>query len=136
MKIYLATPVNGRKEKTLHEKMKAALANIQAMAKIVIKAYPDAEFMSSFEIPDIRALVNNHPVALPTEARIMGECVCMVMEADMIVLDDGWECSQGCTVERFVAMQYGKQVKTINSFKLNEVLKEIYKKAEEQLKTK
>jgi nucleoside 2-deoxyribosyltransferase len=136
MKIYLATPVNGRKEKTLHEKMKAALANIQAMAKIVIKAYPDAEFMSSFEIPDIRALVNNHPVALPSEARIMGECVCMVMEADMIVLDDGWECSQGCTVERFVAMQYGKQVKTINSFKLNEVLKEIYKKAEEQLKTK
>jgi hypothetical protein len=54
----------------------------------------------------------------------------------MIVLDDGWECSQGCTVEHYVAMQYGKQVKTINSFKLNEVLKEIYKKAEEQLKTK
>ena len=134
MKIYLATPVNARKEETLHEKMKAALVNIQAMARIVIKAYPDAEFMSSFEIPAIRVLVNNHPVVLPSEARIMGECVRMVMEADMIVLDDGWECSQGCTVERFVAMQYGKQVKTINSFKLNEVLKGCYDLAEKELK--
>lgn len=123
-KIYLATPVNGRKEKTLREKMKGALKNVQAMAKIILNTYPDAEFMSSFEIPDIRAIINDHvDVPMPSEAKIMGECVRMVMECDMIVLDDGWECSQGCTVERFVAMQYGKQVKTINSFKLAEQLK-------------
>ena len=123
-KIYLATPVNGRKEKTLREKMKGALKNVQALAKIILNTYPDAEFMSSFEIPDIRAIINDHvDVQMPSEAKIMGECVRMVMESDMIVLDDGWECSQGCTVERFVAMQYGKQVKTINSFKLAEQLK-------------
>lgn len=122
-KIYLATPVNGRKEKTLREKMKGALAQVQKMARYIIKQYPDAEFLSSFEIPIVRAFVNDHDVVLFSEAKIMGECVRMVMECDMIVLDDGWECSQGCTVERFVAMQYGKQVKTINSFKLAEQLK-------------
>ena len=128
MKIYLATPVNARKEKTIRAKMKAALKNAQEMAAIILKAYPevkmtDMEFVASFDIEVIRAFVNDHDVALPSEAEIMGECVRMVMEADMIVLDDGWECSQGCTVERFVAMQYGKQVKTINSFKLAEQLK-------------
>lgn len=122
-KIYLATPVNGRKEKTLREKMKGALSQVQKMARYIIKQYPDAEFFSSFEIPIVRAFVNDHDVVLSSEAKIMGECVRMVMECDMIVLDDGWECSQGCTVERFVAMQYGKQVKTINSFKLAEQLK-------------
>jgi len=36
------------------------------------------------------------------------------------VLDDGWENSSGCTVERFVAMQYGKKVQTMNYFKMKD----------------
>lgn len=123
MKIYLATPVNGRKEKTYATKHSGALKRIQEMAKYIRTQFPDVEFMSSFDIHSVRRMIRYPEYPKPLESEVMGECVRMVMEADMIVLDDGWECSQGCTVERFVAMQYGKQVKTINSFKLAEQLK-------------
>ncbi len=116
MKIYLASPVNGRKEKTLKEKMKAALKRIRDMQEYVSKLYPDDTFRCSF---DIVGLVLDQQL---TEAEIMGRCVQMVMESDMVILDDGWESSQGCTVERFVAMQYGKQVDTLNHIKLREKL--------------
>ena len=117
MKIYLASPVNGRKEKTLKEKQQAAMKRIDEMADYLVKFYPDAEFWSS---------VGNMPIARhgdeSKEAKIMGHCVTMVMESDMVILDDGWENSKGCTVERFVALQYGKQVYTFNHFKLKEKL--------------
>lgn len=47
MKIYLATPVNGRKEGTLEEKQEAAQERINEMADYMGRIYPDAEFMSS-----------------------------------------------------------------------------------------
>ena len=122
--IYLATPVNGRKEKTLRQKMKAAYQRINEMATYIHESYPDANLMSSFDIPAVMRYINILDEPPVTEPFIMGLCTQFVMECDMIVLDDGWECSQGCTVERFVAMQYGKQVKTINSFKLAEKLKD------------
>lgn len=116
-KIYLATPVNGRKERTLYLKQRAALERVIEMERYLRRWYPDAEFWSS---------VGNMPIARhgdeSKEAKIMGHCVTMVMESDMVILDDGWESSQGCTVERFVAMQYGKQVETLNHIKLKENL--------------
>ncbi len=115
MKIYLATPVNARKEKTMQQKSEAAYKRILEMREYITKHFCDADFYYSFLLREAFDFMS--------EAEIMGACVTMVMQADMIVLDDGWECSQGCTVERFVAMQYGKQVKTINSFKLAEQLK-------------
>ena len=114
MKIYLATPVNGRKEKTLEQKMKAAWERIGEMQKYMMQFYPDAVFRCSF---DIVGMVLDQPM---TESEIMGKCVQMVMECDMIVLDDGWENSSGCTVERFVAYVYGKKVHTMNYFKLKD----------------
>lgn len=114
MKIYLATPVNGRKEKTIREKKYRAYERIGEMERYLKKKYHDAEFMSSF---NLISLLDND--VLP-ESIIMGSCVRMVMECDMIVLDDGWENSSGCTVERFVAMQYGKKVQTMNYFKLRD----------------
>lgn len=118
MKVYLATPVNGRKEKTLEAKQRAAMERIDEMADFLKDRIYEAEFVNP-----VRTILTYHNGANKHEALIMGSCVKMVMMCDMIVLDDGWECSQGCTVERFVAMQYGKQVKTINSFKLAEHLK-------------
>ena len=124
MNIYLATPVNGRKEKTLLGKMKAARERILEMQLFLRSYFPGDNFWSSYDISAVFLFViEQNNMLMMNEAGIMGECVRMVMECDMIVLDDGWECSQGCTVERFVAMQYGKQVKTINSFKLTEQLK-------------
>lgn len=120
MKVYVATPVNGRKEKTLLAKQKAAEERIDEIIMYLEKILPDAEFVNP-----VRQILIYHKAIVGREAAIMGTCVRMVMLSDMIVLDDGWECSQGCTVERFVAMQYGKQVKTINSFKLEEKLNKL-----------
>lgn len=117
MKIYLATPVNARKEKTLGDKRRAAYARMVEMKYFMQRFYPDAEYHSSFD-EDIAPLGCYNW----TEAFIMGCCVTCVMLCDMIILDDGWENSKGCTVERFVAMQYGKQVRTFNSFVLKEKL--------------
>lgn len=113
MKIYLASPVNGRKEKTLKEKQKAAMKRIDEMADYLVKVYPYAEFINP-----VRKIF----WVSERETWIMGMCVTMVMESDIVILDDGWESSQGCTVERFVALQYGKQVYTFNHFKLKEKL--------------
>lgn len=108
MKIYLATPVNGRKEKTLEAKQHAALKRIEEMKVYLRNRFQGASFKSSFDFVD--------PGEEIDESVIMGHCICTVMECDMIVLDDGWENSKGCTVERFVAMQYGKKVQTMNYF--------------------
>ena len=112
MKIYLATPVNGRKEKTMRDKQRAAYKRIVEMSVYLHKRFPDADFVSSFDYVK--------PGVILSEPVIMGHCVQLVMECDMIVLDDGWENSSGCTVERFVAMQYGKKVQTMNYFKIKD----------------
>ena len=114
LNIYLATPVNGRREATMSEKIKAANSRIEEMKQYLRKWYPDAVFWSSFDvIPYIGNL---------TEADIMGECVKKVMECDMIILDKLWYDSRGCSVERFVAEQYNKVVKTMISFTLKDKL--------------
>ena len=110
MKIYLATPVNGRKEKTMRDKQHAALKRIEEMKSYLRGKFVGANFMSVFDYVE--------PDVILSEPCIMGHCVQLVMECDMIVLDDGWENSSGCTVERFVAMQYGKKVQTMNYFKM------------------
>lgn len=100
MKIYIATPVNGRKEKTLAQKRAAALYRVCEIIDILRKKYPDAEFHSSFD-KDIRYIVG--------EAKIMGCCVQKVLECDAICLDRGWSVSNGCRVEMTTAYYYGKE---------------------------
>lgn len=116
-KIYLATPVNGRKEKKQGERQWAAMNRIDDMASYLRTWFPDAEIINP-----IRAILIYHNGSRYDEAHVMGHCVRMVMESDIVILDDGWENSKGCTVERFVALQYGKQVYTFNHFKLKEKL--------------
>lgn len=119
MKIYIATPVNGRREKTLREKLNEAFRSVRLMGSYLLNFYNDAEFVSVFSIAPPSNLINCD------ESYIMGRCIEMVIEADMIVIDDGWERSRGCTIERYVAMQYGKQIRTINWFKLQEILSKV-----------
>ena len=115
-KIYLATPVNGRKEATLAKKLAEAHKRIQDMRIYLRNWYPEAEFLSVFTIDTVDGLL------MLAEPLIMGQCVEMVMCSDIIILDDGWQDSRGCSVERFVAMQYGKQVYTMQRFRLKEKL--------------
>lgn len=112
-KVYIATPVNGRKEVTMTEKRKAAYQRVQEIKGALEKLMPNTEFHSSFD-GDIAPLnveltKKMFGYELPSEAVIMGRCVQRVMECDMIVLDDGWWDSKGCCVERFTALKYGKK---------------------------
>jgi nucleoside 2-deoxyribosyltransferase len=119
MKIYLATPVNGRKEKTREEKQKAAEKRINEMADFLVKLYPEAEFMSSFNIIGVKYHLNDL-----SEAVIMGACVRMVMESDLVVMDENWRDSRGCWVEQMVAQQYGIRIESYARLRLKEKIKE------------
>lgn len=119
-KVYIATPVNGRKEVTLTEKRKAAYDRIKEIEYIISKSVNGAEFAefhSSFD-GDIAPLnveltKKMFGYELPSEAVIMGRCVQRVMECDMVVLDLGWEKSKGCRVEHQTAVVYEKEVYVI-----------------------
>lgn len=118
-KVYIATPVNGRKEVTLTEKRKAAYQRVQEIKVALEKLMPNAEFHSSFD-GDIAPLnveltKKMFGYELSSEAVIMGKCVQRVMECDMVVLDLGWEKSKGCRVEHQTAVVYEKEVYVIES---------------------
>ena len=108
MKIYIATPVNARKEPTLIAKQTQAKLRVIELRKQIKKHLPDAEVVSS--VTHIYAATRGKAEA---EARIMGECIRLVMESDVILMDDGWGDSHGCKVERFTAQEYGKEIWTL-----------------------
>ncbi len=108
MKIYIATPVNARKEPTLIAKQTQAKLRVIELRKQIKKHLPDAEVVSS--VTHIYAATRGKAEA---EARIMGECIKLVMESDVILMDDGWGDSHGCKVERFTAQEYGKEIWTL-----------------------
>ena len=112
MKIYIATPVNGRKEKTLEGKRAAAYRRVCEVKKILLERYPDAEVHSSFDsniAPMDAAQLKRMYGGMPTEAQVMGKCVQCVMECDLLCLDYGWSQSRGCKTEFDVAYHYGIQ---------------------------
>ena len=104
MKIYIATPVNARKEPTLIEKQKAAKKRVDELKKEVHKRLPKAMLSSVFSVIAVTG---------ESEEKIMGACVAAVMRCDVILMDDGWGDSHGCKVERFTAQEYGKEIWTL-----------------------
>ena len=117
MQIYIATPVNGRKEKTLAEKRAAAYERVKEMAEYLRRRYPDALFVSGFTV---------YPLEQESEMResyVMGCCVRLVMESDMLVMDETWRDSRGCWVEHEVAKQYDIPIKSYKLMQLKEKLK-------------
>ena len=119
MKIYIATPVNARKEETLEEKRLAAYYRMCDIRQQIHALLPNAEFHSSFD--EHIAPINKE--CYKTEAMIMGECVTQVMECDMIVVDWGYYGSKGCKVEEYTARQYEIEVKGVNDFGINPEIK-------------
>lgn len=106
MRVYMATPVNGRKEVTLTEKRKAAYQRVQEIKGALEKLMPNAEFHSSFDY----WIAPLQGAAIWKEETVMGLCVQCVMTCDVIYMDDGWWESKGCCVERFTALTYGKKI--------------------------
>lgn len=107
MKIYIATPVNARKEGTLEEKRLAAWMRVCYLKVEIAHKITDAEVHSSF---DSNIAPIGEPLQYLNEALIMGKCVTRVMECDAILMDWGYEQSKGCTIEHTTALTYGKKV--------------------------
>lgn len=116
-KVYIATPVNARKEATLEEKRQAAYKRVKHMEYIISKSVNGAEFAefhSAFDEDiaplNIELTKRMYGVTLPSEAVIIGRCVQRVMECDMVVFDYGWTKSKGCKVEHQTAFEYEKEI--------------------------
>ena len=108
MKIYIATPVNGRQEATIEEKRKAAYHRVCYLQEKLRGIYPDAEFHSSFD-DDIAPITESGKTCW-SEPSIMGACVQRVMECDRVYFDIGWMDSKGCRVEYTTAIMYQKKI--------------------------
>lgn len=102
MILYIATPINARKEATMKEKLRAAKHRVELLKEILrederFKNY--AFLRSTFELPE----QDQEDVAL-------AQCVREVLRADAIYLDHGWQGSKGCNLEYRAAKIYGKAI--------------------------
>lgn len=104
-KVYLATPVNGRKESSLQEKKIEALKRcIELRSKMSI-AHPDWIVTFSFTVCPI-----NEEIDEPTAMQC---CYDLLRHCDIIVLDDSWMKSEGCKKERLFAISHRILVLTL-----------------------
>ena len=102
MILYIATPINARKEATMKEKLRAAKHRVELLKEILrederFKNY--AFLRSTFELPE----QDQEDVAL-------AQCVREVLRADAIYLNHGWQGSKGCNLEYRAAKIYGKAI--------------------------
>lgn len=119
MKIYISTPINGRKERTFAAKYKAAHARCENIKRILLadERFQDfcvgmvcngkaegcqPDFITTFDV--------NGTKPEYTEADAMGTCIAAVLDADAIYLDHGWNNSKGCRLEYQAAKIYGKDI--------------------------
>lgn len=103
-KIYIATPINARQEKTFMEKYLAAKHRVEFLKEIIRsdERFPrDIELISSFDI---------NPLGAYAESQAMGRCVTEVIESDAIYLDHAWQSSKGCNLEYRTAKIYDKEI--------------------------
>lgn len=99
MRIYVSTPINGRKEKTLDEKRKAAYRRCKMLRTYLKGEYPDATIVTPFDFIPLDCDIKEN-VAI-------GQCISMLLTCDTILLDRGWTASKGCNLEYRAAKIYG-----------------------------
>lgn len=102
MKVYIATPVNGRPEKTFEEKRQAAYERIQYLMSI---SRPSQwEPVSSFDVCPLNEDIS--------EAEAMGRCIRLLMTCDAILVDRYLpiEHSKGVLLELRCAKLYGIKI--------------------------
>lgn len=104
MRLYIATPINSRKEKTFREKYLAAKHRFEMLKELVCfdpRFDAFAEIVSTFSV---------NPYGMYTEEEALGRCVTAILGCDAIYLDHGWRGSKGCNLEYRVAKIYGKEI--------------------------
>ncbi len=102
MRIYIATPINGRKEPTFQEKREAAAKRTELIKSQLQRDYPKATITTPFDIVPVTEQI--------TEAEALGRCIATVMRSDLVYLDKGWRQSQGCRLEHHTAKIYHKDI--------------------------
>lgn len=108
LKIYIATPVNARRERTHVERFIAARDRVQHLKEVIAGGicspdglmYNVGKCVSTFDVNDSCA----------SEAEAMGRCIELLMTCDAIYLDHGWLQSKGCNLEYRCAKIYGLTV--------------------------
>jgi hypothetical protein len=106
MKLYIATPINSRAEKTIDEKLRAARHRINLLSEII---RGDERFSEYTQLVSTFS-VNPSQASKQREATVMGKCIEQVMECDAIYLDHAWQSSKGCNLEYRAAKIYGKTI--------------------------
>jgi hypothetical protein len=101
MKLYISTPINGRKEPSFSEKYNAAKARI----KEIESKYKD--ILSEYDTIVTTFDINPSGV---TEAEAMGRCITEVLNCDAVLFDINWNSSSGCRLEYSAGKLYDKEM--------------------------
>ena len=103
MRLYIATPINARREPTIREKFLSARHRVEMLKEILADddQFKDYEPTSTFDF-------NNMYDA--DEEKAISRCIYQVLTSDAIYLDHGWTASKGCNLEYRAAKIYGKQI--------------------------
>lgn len=100
MKLYIATPINGRREETFAVKFEAAQARVQEL-KEQLRANPKFA-----KYTQMTSGVDVCPLGAYTEAKAVGRCVQAVLESDAVYMDMDYERSKGCLLEYDTCYRY------------------------------
>lgn len=98
-KLYISTPINGRKEKRFYDKFNSAKERVEVIKQEIKKRIDvdfEVRFLSTFDINKIDG----------DEAFALGRCVTEVVGCNAIYMDEGWEDSKGCFLELSAAYIY------------------------------
>jgi len=108
MKIYIATPINARSERTFAEKQRAARQRCKLLKSIIADDYDkDTEIVSFLDAVPTTAGMQEHEVS---ESEALGRCISLLLTCDAIYLDHAWQSSKGCNLEYRAAKIYGLDI--------------------------
>ena len=102
MRVYVATPVNARKEPTLKEKRAGAKRRADMLRCWFCDEHPDAEVVTPFDAVPLSEEIE--------EPQAIGRCIALLLTCDTILLDRGWTGSKGCALEYHAAKLYNLRV--------------------------
>lgn len=98
LKLYIATPINARKEETFEEKYKSAKKRLEYLKPILRADY-------RFNGWEVVGGTDICPLGTP-ENEAIKRCVQEVFTSDAIYMDVGWQNSDGCRTEFETAGRY------------------------------
>lgn len=105
MRLYIATPINARKERTTQERFRAAKYRCEMLREILTDEPEFSRFTEIVTPFDINPTERQY-----SEDVALGRCVTAVLKSDAIYLDHCWQSSKGCNLEYRTAKIYGKEI--------------------------